>query len=452
MEIKFLGATKCITGSCHLIEFKNKKILLDCGFYQGKDKSVGSNEDFPFEPSEIDAVILSHAHMDHIGKIPLLFKLGFKGEVFCTEGTKELSAILLMDSANIQEIEFKNKNNSKILYSKEDVEKSLIRFKGCDYDKEIDIIENVKLILKDAGHLLGSAICELEITEEGKKTKIVYSGDLGNLNVPIINNPDKVNHGDYVILESTYGDKIHDNKGIEIDEFIKIIKDTTKKQGNVLIPAFSLGRTQELIYILNKFIEKENNKYIKVYIDGLLASKTTEVFRKYKEYFDREAMSLLEKGDDPLDFKNLYFLDSKEESMSLKNVHSSVIIASNGFCEGGRIVHHIKNNIEDEKNSIILLGHQHEESLGYEILKGNNKISIHGEEFEVRASVHNFSILSGHGDKEVLTNWIYSFKEKPKKIFLVHGIEPVQINLKKELIQHGFDVEIPSFKQQFLLI
>lgn len=429
MEIKFCGANKCVTGSCHLLKINNKQILLDCGKFQGEDEKIGNNEEFIFNPKEISLVILSHTHIDHSGRIMLLYQRGFTGKVICTKATVDLCKIILEQNEEL---------------SKKEIESYLDKFEGYDYNQVIKIDDKIQLVFKDAGHMLGSAICELNIKENNKNIKLIYSGDLGNLDLPLVKDPEKIYSGDYLILESTYGDRVHKIKRNEFAKLIDIIKDITEKQGNVLIPAFSLGRTQEILYTLNKFIEKEKLK-VKVYVDSPLASKITEVFENNFEYFDKQAKKYIEQNDNPLDFKNLHFTNCIEESKELKNLKGVVIIAASGDCNKGRIIHHIKNNIEDENSAIVFVCSQGKKTLGREILEGKKEVTILGETLDVKSKIYNLQSLSGHGDCETIKGWIDNFLEKPKKIYLVHGEENVLSKFKENLEKGGYSVKIPNY-------
>ncbi|MEG0775233.1 MBL fold metallo-hydrolase [Clostridium sp.] len=461
MKIKFLGGAECVTGSCHLVTVNNHNIMLDCGLYQGGDGKTNENDNFEFNPEDIDIVILSHAHMDHSGRIPLLFKKGFKGKVLCTNGTKDLCSSMLLDCAHIltNEVEWKNRKRARKgldllepLYHIKDAELSLKNFEGYNYDEEITLFSDLKLIFRDAGHLLGSAICEILVNDLEKGVrKLVYSGDIGNINLPILKDPATISQGDFVIMETTYGNKEHKNVQENLDELIQIIKDTFKVGGNVIIPSFSVGRTQEVIYVLNKYIEKGEIPECKVYIDSPLASKTTEVFKSYEDYFDREARELIKDGDNPLEFKGLYFTETAEDSMALNGVNGIIIIAASGMCEGGRVVHHLKHNLWKEECSVVFVGYQAEGTLGRKILNREKEVKILGEEISVKAKIYNLEGLSGHGDKVVLLNWLKGFKYKPSRVFLVHGESDNIKSFNREISSIGYNSVIPRKNEEFNL-
>lgn len=461
IKLKFLGATKCVTGSSHLLIINNKKILLDCGLFQSNDLKTYKNDILNIDPKEIDYVILSHSHVDHSGRIPFLFKLGFQGKVICTEPTKDLCEYLLKDAARIQDEEAYFRNLSRYnkdiepiesLYCDEDVEKALENFYTYGYDEEVTLDDNIKIIFRDAGHILGSAICEILIKNYEKNwIKLIYSGDIGNINRYIINNPENELKGDFLIVESTYGDKVHEEKN-NYSKFLKIVSNTMEEGGNLIVPCFSLGRTQELIYMLNSFIESGQVKDCNVYIDSPLASGITKVFKKYEEYFDREAKLLINKGDDPMDFKGLHFVENSDEANKVYQVKSkSIIIVAGGVYDGGRISQHLKNNLPRQECGILITSYQGNKSLGRRLLKGNKKVNIGGENIEVKAKIHYMDGLSGHADKIGLYNWVSSMKGRPKKVFVVHGegknIESFTMKLKDE----GYEVITPEFLDEFTL-
>lgn len=461
IKLKFLGATKCVTGSSHLLTVNNKKILLDCGLFQSNDLKSYSNDILNVDPKEIDYIVLSHSHVDHSGRIPLFFKLGFQGKVICTEPTKELCGYLLKDAARIQQEETYFENLSRHgkgvkalspLYDEDDVELALKSFYTYGYNEEILLEEDIKVIFRDAGHILGSAICEILIKNCGESwIKMIYTGDIGNINRDILKNPEKELQGDFLILESTYGDKMHEEKN-NYAKLLEIVKDIMEGDGNLIIPCFSLGRTQEIIYMLNSFIESGQVQGCNVYIDSPLAAGITKIFRKYEEYFDKKAKALIEKGDDPLNFKGLHFVENSDDGKKVYEVKSkSIIIVAGGVYDGGRIANHLRNNLPRPECGVLITSYQGNQSIGNKLLKGNKRIKLQGENIEVKGKVYCMDGLSGHADKAGLYNWVSSMKEKPKKIFLVHGegknIESFTNKLKSE----NYSVVIPDFLDEFPL-
>lgn len=439
MKIKFCGASTGVTGSCHLLTSGEHKILLDCGQFQGgKAQDALNYEKFPFEPSEIECVVLSHAHIDHCGRLPLLTKRGFEGKIYCTDATADLLSVMLKDSAYIheKETEWKNRKAERAgreqvepLYTIEDAEKTLSLVSPILYDQQIEINPDMKIVFNDAGHILGSAITELWVTEDDKESKIVFSGDLGMEGRPILRDPTYIKKADYVIMETTYGNRIHKELGSGVEKLIEIILNTTRRGGNVVIPSFAVGRTQELIYELNRFYDS-NNGYRKeldkifVYVDSPMATTATEIFRRNAQVFDEETREYILKGDNPLEFKNLKFTRSSKESQDLNfNKEPKIIISASGMCEAGRIRHHLKHNLWNPKNSIVFVGYQGQGTLGRSLVEGIKMVTLFGEEIQVNAEIHNLEGFSGHADQNGLFAWLAHFEQKPKQIFLVHGEE-----------------------------
>ncbi len=465
MEIRFYGAAKMVTGSNYLVKTEKYNILVDCGMFQGNEEMEKLNyNDFPYNPSEIDFLILTHAHIDHSGRIPKLVKEGFKGRILTTNATYDLCKIMLKDSAKIQEsdVEWENrkrqragKNPIEPLYTMEDAENSLKYFEPYFIDQKIKINDNIQIRFKDAGHMLGSAILELWVSEGNEEVKVVFSGDLGMPGRPIINNPDYIDEADYLIIESTYGDTIHESYEESTEKLIDIINKTELRGGTVIIPSFAVGRTQELIYQLNQYYEynPEVEEYMKVpiYIDSPMAVDATEAFKRNSSSFNEEARGLILRGDNPFQFDNLRYIRSQEESMALnKYTFPKVIISSSGMATAGRIRHHLKHNLWDEKNSLVFVGYQAEGTLGRILLDGKRQVKILGEEIQVRAEIYDIEGFSGHADQNVLLDWINRFQKKPKKIFVVHGEEEPATALST-LIKHLYKIEtiIPNIGDSF---
>ncbi|MBK5253193.1 MAG: MBL fold metallo-hydrolase [Peptostreptococcaceae bacterium] len=437
MKIKFCGASFGVTGSCHLITTEKHKVLLDCGQFQGgKSQNALNYEPFQFEPSEIESVILSHAHIDHCGRLPLLVKRGFRGSIYCTSATADLLEIMLRDSAYIHEkdAEWDTKRALRAgkppvepLYTVKDAVEALKYVKPILYDQIIDINDEMRIVFNDAGHILGSAITELWVRENNKDTKIVFSGDLGVMDRPILRNPTIIKKADYVIMESTYGNRLHPKNSTSLDELLSIILKTVKRGGTVVIPSFAVGRTQELIYQLDRFYDENKEvakqlEDVKVYIDSPMATSATEVFKKNADVFDEETKAYLQKGDNPLDFKNLLFTRSTEDSRMLNMDNTpKIIISASGMCEAGRIRHHLKHNLWNKKSSIVFVGYQAQGTLGRRIVEGEKDVTLFGEDIHVDAEIYNLEGFSGHADRDGLEEWLAGFVEEPKKVFLVHG-------------------------------
>lgn len=439
MKIKFCGASSGVTGSCHLLTTENHKILLDCGQFQGgKSQEALNAEPFPFDPAEVECVILSHAHIDHCGRIPLLVKRGFRGKIYCTDATADLLDVMLKDSGYIHEKDAERQSRKALragkppvepLYTYNDAVEALQYVEPVLYNQLIELNENMKIVFNDAGHILGSAITELWITEDGKESKIVFSGDLGMIDRPILRDPTIIKKADYVIMETTYGNRNHPENSTSINQLLDIVLKTIKRGGNVVIPSFAVGRTQELIFEFNRFYE-EHPEYrdqldkVKVYVDSPMATTATEVFRKNAQVFDEETKAYIMRGDNPLDFKNLKFTRTTAESQALNMDRSpKVIISASGMCEAGRIRHHLKHNLWDARSSVVFVGYQAEGTLGKLLVEGTKDITLFGEAVHVNAEIYNLEGFSGHADQNGLFAWISGFRKKPRQVFLVHGEE-----------------------------
>ncbi|MBC6680625.1 MBL fold metallo-hydrolase RNA specificity domain-containing protein [Zhenpiania hominis] len=437
MRIQFCGASTGVTGSCHLITTEHHKILLDCGQFQGgKAMDAMNYEPFPFDPAEIDYMVLSHAHIDHCGRIPLLVKRGFKGDIYCTDATADLLEVMLKDSGYIheKEAEWKNRKNERAgrplvepLYTCNDAVESLKFVKPVLYDQLIELNPEMKIVFNDAGHILGSAITELWVTEGESVSKIVFSGDLGVMDRPILRDPTIIKKADYVIMETTYGNRLHPQNSMDVKSLMEIVIKTARRGGTVVIPSFAVGRTQELIYEFNRFYEN-NRQYQKdleelmVYVDSPMATTATEVFKRNAQVFDDEMKEIITNGDNPLDFKNLRFTRSTEDSIALNhNDRPKVIISASGMCEAGRIRHHLKHNLWNPKASVIFVGYQAEGTLGRLLVEGAKEVTLFGEEIQVNAEIYNLEGFSGHADRDGLLMWLGGFQKEPKHIFLVHG-------------------------------
>ncbi len=468
MKIKFCGASSGVTGSCHLLTTENHKVLLDCGQFQGgKAQEALNYEPFPFDPKEVECVILSHAHIDHCGRIPLLVKRGFTGKIYCTDATADLLDVMLKDSGFIHEkdAEWKSKRAARAgkppvepLYTYEDAVKALEYVVPVLYDQQIEINDHMKIVFNDAGHILGSAITELWVEEDGRESKIVFSGDLGMMNRPILRDPTIIKKADYVIMETTYGNRNHPANSTSIKELLDIVLKTTRRGGTVVIPSFAVGRTQELIYEFNKFYEehseyKEEMDQLMVYVDSPMATTATEVFRKNAQVFDEETRDYILRGDNPLDFKNLKFTRSTAESQALNlDRNPKVIISASGMCEAGRIRHHLKHNLWDSKSSIIFVGYQAEGTLGKLLVEGGKDVVLFGEEIHVNAEIYNLEGFSGHADQDGLFSWLAGFRQKPKQIFLVHGEEDSKKDFGKLISDKlGYDPVVVLGNSEFEL-
>lgn len=455
MKLTFIGADHEVTGSCHYIEACGKKILLDCGMEQGRDVYV--NQQIPVPVTDIDYVFLSHAHIDHSGYLPLIVKNGFKGKIFSTKATAQLCSIMLLDSAHIQEFEAEWRNRkakragkAKIepLYETKDAEAACKLFEPCRYGEIIDVCDGVQIRFTDIGHLIGSASIELWLTEGDVKKKIVFSGDIGNIDQPIIEDPHTTDDADYVIMESTYGDRLHEENVDYIKELVQIIQRTFDRGGNVIIPCFAVGRTQNMLYFLRKIyydkLIKGHN--LTVYVDSPLAVEAINIFnRNIEGYFDEEAMELVRNGINPIVFDGVKLSISADDSKMINfDSNPKVILSASGMCEAGRIRHHLKHNLWRKECSVVFVGYQGEGTLGRNLIEGAKSVKLFGETIEVNAEIIRLEGVSGHADKNGLIKWVNSFAKKPKKVFVVHGDDAVCDSFAAELKNtYGFDVFAP---------
>jgi metallo-beta-lactamase family protein len=459
MKIAFHGAARTVTGSKHLLSLKNgKKILLDCGLFQGMGKDTDTlNRDFGFEPREIDVLILSHAHIDHSGLIPKLVSEGFNGPIYCTPATKDLAMILLEDSAEIQESEVKYQNKNRRaqhksllepLYTKQDAAASFPLFEGREYNQWFDVMEGVEALFTDAGHIIGSACVHLRIREGNEIRQLTFSGDVGRYRDVILRSPEKFPQADYIIMESTYGNSLHEDIHTSVDTLLHWIEKTClQKKGKLIMPAFSLGRTQEILYALNQLGLEGRLPKLTYYLDSPLSITATDLVKRYASYFNKTIQKVLETDNDPFHFEGLQYVKDVQDSKLLNYLDEPcVIISASGMAEAGRVKHHISNNIENSRNTILLTGYCEPNSLGGKLLAGNKELTIFGVRHEVHAEVGAIKSMSAHGDYEDLSQWLAcQDKQQIRRLFLVHGEYEVQLDFKKWLVKKGFaDVEIPE--------
>lgn len=467
MKLVFVGAAHEVTGSCHYLEANGKHMLVDCGMEQGIN--VFENADLPVEEAKIDYVFLTHAHVDHSGMLPKLYAKGFRGQIFMTDATADLCSIMLRDCAHIQmmESEWKNrkaKRNGQLepyepLYTMEDADGAIKRIVPCHYGQEINVCDGVRIRFTDIGHLLGSSSIEVWLTEDGVTKKIVFSGDIGNKDQPLLKDPEYTKEADYVVMESTYGDRLHTAERPDyIGELTSILKETFDRGGNVVIPSFAVGRTQEMLYFLRKIkTEKLVEGYpdFPVYVDSPMAVEATQVFQENKrECFDEEAMELVNQGINPISFPGLQLSITSDESRAINfDDTPKVILSASGMCDAGRIRHHLKHNLWRSDSTILFVGYQSVGTLGRAIVEGAKEVKLFGETIEVRAKILKLAGMSGHADKNGLIEWLEAFEEKPRRVFVVHGEDSVCTGFTECLkVEHGQRAYAPYSGTVFNLI
>lgn len=467
MKISFHGAAKTVTGSQHLIDVNGHRIMLDCGLFQGKRKEAFElNRGGSCDPESVDVLVLSHAHIDHSGNIPTLVKNGFTGDIYATSATRDLCSVMLMDSAYIQEKDVlyvnkkrrkQGKNLFEPLYTKEDVAAAMQNFIGISYNRRHEIVPGVKLTLVDAGHMLGSThvILDIEDRETGSQQRLVFSGDIGRKGIPIIRDPTFLTAGaDILLMESTYGDRSHPPYPESESKLERIVNDTYNKKGVLLVPAFAVGRTQQIVYGLHKLFDQKKIPRLPIYVDSPLATNTTDIFRMHPECYDREIQGFLlnDHHNDPFGFETLTFTENVEESKRLNSLEEpAVIISASGMLEGGRILHHLRNRINDPRNTILITGWQAPNTLGRRVVNQEPVVRIFGDEFELKARVEVITGLSGHADREELLTWAGAMQQKPAYTFIVHGEEESAAALGETLqSQLGFtNITVPDMHQSY---
>lgn len=450
MKIEFVGGAKTVTGSSYIIKDDDFTIMVDCGMFQGKEELRNRNSmNLIYAPDKIDVLLLTHAHIDHSGLIPKLIKEGFKGKIYSTKATADLCAIMLPDSAHIQEMDIKwiNRRNKKLdrplvqpLYTVADAEKAIEYFETIPYGEKRQIHPKVHVCFHDAGHILGSAFIEVWVESKGKQKKIVFSGDLGPKGQAIIRDPEIIDDADFLLIESTYGNRLHKSKDDTYQEFKNIILQSINNNGNIIVPAFAIERTQEIIYTLAKMIKNNDIPPIPVYVDSPLAVSATEIFRDNPECFDRETRAMLSFGQSPLDFESLHFVRTTEESKALATMEKgAMIISASGMCTAGRIRYHLRENLYNPHSSVIFVGFQAEGTLGRRIVDGADRVRIDGEDIAVRATIHTLGGFSAHGDQRGLKEWVANINNPNLKVFVVHG-EPEAATDFATLLHSAFHI------------
>ena len=463
MKITFFGAARTVTGSMHLLEINGKRILLECGLFQGKrEEAYRINRHLPFDAPSIHSVILSHAHIDHSGNLPTLCRVGFDGNIFCTPATRSLCSIMLLDSAHVQEadVRYVNKRRKKKqqpqfnpLYTRADAEKAITQLLSISYDRPFQISDSVKLTFQDAGHILGSALVVLDLEENGKKTRLMFAGDVGRPHMAIVRDPTIVKDIDYLMIESTYGMRTHDDEDTIENELEVIVNETVGRGGKIIIPAFSVGRTQQVVYYLHRLYEKKRIPDVPIYVDSPLSVNATDIFRLHPECYDREAREFIEHKKNPFSFYNLTYILDVERSKELQKIESPmIIISSSGMCEAGRILHHLKNTVANRRNTILIIGYCAQHTLGKRIAEKVPEIKIFGEPYPLLAQVKTIDALSAHADSNELLAFVKASNSTIKKVFVVHGDEEQSLGFAETLRKNTrADIIVPHMNEEFTL-
>jgi metallo-beta-lactamase family protein len=465
IRLTFLGAAQSVTGSCYLVESGNARFLVDCGLYQEREFGGRNWRPFPIPPETLDCVLLTHAHLDHSGLLPKLVREGFRGSIYCLAATAEISEIMLLDSANIQQedAEFKKKRHQKArrkgpypevpLYTIDDAKASFPLFSPVEYGKTINIGNGVEATFYDAGHVLGSSMIRVRIRQNGEDRAILFSGDIGRSGKPILRDPTFFEEADYVLVESTYGDRLLEPLEDAADKLADVINATVKSGGNIVIPSFALERSQEVLYYLNKFLIEDRIPHLMVFIDSPMAVSITGVFEHYPELFDEEMVKLIRQKNSPFDFRGLSLVRTVEESKAINRIKGTVIIiAGSGMCTGGRIKHHLVTNISRKASTILFVGYQAAGTLGREIVGGAKKVRILGQHYPVRARVVQINGFSAHADRDGLLRWLSSLRKPPRRLFVTHGESSASqhfAGLVRD--KKGWEVVVPEYQGEFLL-
>jgi metallo-beta-lactamase family protein len=461
MKLHFLGANRQVTGSRYCLEVAGKRVMVDCGMFQERKFQPRNWDLSPIPPATIDAMLLTHVHIDHCGLIPKLVKDGFEAPIYSTEPSVALVDIMLRDAAEIQEedIGYKLKRHRREgrkspfpyqpLFNVPDVDQALPMFQPCKYGQPIQVTPEVTARFFDAGHILGSAMIEVEAKENGRTVRIAFSGDIGQPNKPIIRDPSLMADADYVVMESTYGDRNHERAGDIESQLAAVVAATVARGGNVVIPTFAVERAQELIYHFGRLVRSGRIPQLPIYLDSPMAVDVTAIYLKYHDYCDEALLKMIEDQQAPFRYPNLKLVRTADDSKQINHVPpSAVIMASSGMCNAGRIKHHLKNNIEKSEATILFVGHQGEGTLGRQIVDGQKRVRIHGAEFQVRAKISQIYGFSGHADHDGLMRWISHFKRAPRRVFLTHGEEQVALKLAAEISQKlGYDAHVPHYQE-----
>jgi metallo-beta-lactamase family protein len=465
VKLSFMGAAKNVTGSRYLVESNGLRLLVDCGLYQERELRERNWDPFPSPPDSIDAVLLTHAHLDHCGLLPKLVREGFQGKIYCTPATSEIAQIVLMDSAHLQEedAEYKRKRHEREgrrgpypeipLYTAADAEAVLPHFKSVKYEEPVQVADGAKAIFYDAGHILGSSAIQVKVSQNGEERTILFSGDLGRWDIPIIQDPTLVDQADYVLVESTYGDRLHKEESTINEELCEVIDATRKADGNIVIPSFAVERAQEVLYRLNELLMQNRIPHLPVFIDSPMAISVTEVFEHHPELFDEEMMKLILQRRSPFDFPGLKMTRSVTESKAINDMKGpAIIIAGSGMCTGGRIKHHLVHNISRPESTILFVGYQARGTLGRHIVDGAEEVRILGQKHPVRANVAQIHGFSAHADRDELLRWLSGLQKPPQHVFVIHG-EPQAAKYFAGLLKEkkGWETSVPSYQEEVVL-
>jgi len=465
IKLSFLGAARNVTGSRYLVEANDVRFLVDCGLYQERELRGRNWEPFLIPPNSIDAVLLTHAHLDHCGLLPKLVREGFDGHVYCTGATSEIAKVVLMDSANIQQedTEFKRKRHQREgrrgpypeipLYTTDDAKDCFRLLSLVHYGEPVQIGDGVAATFHDAGHILGSSMIRVAVSQVGEKRNLLFSGDVGRWNKPILQDPTLFDEADYVLVESTYGDRVHESQETISEELAKVINSTVEASGNILIPSFALERSQEVLYYLNELLIKDRIPHLMVFVDSPMAVRVTEVFNHYPELFDKEMMVLIRQGKSPFDFPGLTMVRTVDQSKAINYITGAVmIIAGSGMCTGGRIKYHLVKNISRPESTILFVGYQAMGTLGREIVGGDKEVRILGQKYPVRAKVAQIHGFSAHADRDELLRWLSALQRPPRHLFVVHGESETAwqfADLLKE--RTGWEISVPNYRDEIIL-
>jgi len=465
IKLQFLGAAQNVTGSRHLLEANGTKILVDCGLYQERQFRARNWEPFTCPPESLDAVLLTHAHLDHCGLLPKLVKEGFKGRIYCTAATSEIAQIILLDSAHLQEedAKYKRKRHKREgrkgpypvvpLYTTADAEACFPQFSSVKYKQPVKIGDGVEATFCDAGHVLGSSIIRVKVSQEGKDRTVIFSGDIGRPDRPIVQDPSIVEQADYVLIESTYGDRVHEGPEDTKKLIAEVINSTRQAGGNIIVPSFALERSQELLYFINESLLQKAIQPLPVFLDSPMASRITKVFQKHRELYDEEMTEFMRRNRSPFEFSGLKMAGTSDESKAINHIKGTImVIAGSGMCTGGRVKHHLVNNITKPENTIMFVGYQAVGTLGRRIVNGEKDVRILGQEYPVIARIARINGFSAHADKEELFEWLSGLKKPPRKLFVVHG-ETESANEFGDYVREktGWDVTVPAYQDEVVL-